>query len=443
VSGWSELVSAALLGTERRDPDTAAPLPVERESAEERLLTRAAVTAVYGRAGVRPRTGHTPLPAAGEEALPLCSAGAALRLAAILDGQFLSVLDEWLELAEAHGVRAPDELLPALLDEARGRRRQRVLAVSGERGRWLASLNEDWRWARAGDEVWRNGAVDERRAWLRALRRRDPAAGLAALEETWGEEEPRARAGLLADLEVGRSMDDEPFLEQALDDRRQDVRAFAAALLSQLPESRLSGRMTERARPLLRVGRSVRARLEAAMPEELDAAAERDIVVVKPLAGTGKRAWWLERILAATPLTVWEAELGKSPADLVALPVGDNLRENVHNGWREAAGRQGNRAWAEALLPGTWDPQLFSLVPRDVAEQLLLKRIDDANYDALRQLPGRFGLELSKKIVRKFPIDRGIAQSLDPRVLDHLPDDAPPGVVQLLAFRHDLHKELA
>jgi hypothetical protein len=46
-------------------------------------------------------------------------------------------------------------------------------------------------------------------------------------------------------------------------------------------------------------------------------------------------------------------------------------------------------------------------------------------------------------VVRRGSLDREIALALDSRVLDDLPDDAPPAVVQLLAFRHDLNKELS
>jgi hypothetical protein len=43
---WRELVSTALLGTERRDTIAAAPLDVTRQTPEEELLARAAATAV-------------------------------------------------------------------------------------------------------------------------------------------------------------------------------------------------------------------------------------------------------------------------------------------------------------------------------------------------------------------------------------------------------------
>ena len=443
MNAWRELVSTALLGTERREPTAAVPLAVVREKPEEQLLARAATATVYRRAGARPRQGVSPLQPAATETLPRCSEAAALRLAAILGGEFMGVLDEWLGLAAARGVRVPEELLPALLAAGRGRS-DAVLAVAGERGRWLGRVDETWALGvGVGDDIWRTGTIEARRSWLRRERKGDAAAARLALEQTWGEEDPRARSALLGELATELSLGDEPFLEAALDDRRQEVRAAAADLLSRLPESQLARRMTERAKPLLRIGRGVRARLEAELPEELDDAAARDIVLVKPPRGTGERAWWLTQILAATPLSLWERELERRPAELVSLPVANKLAAAVHAGWSHAAARQLAPAWAEALLPETWDARLITALPRDVGERQVQQALTDPRAQAaLDELERPWGLELSRDLVRRGLLNREMALALDPRVLDDLPDDAPPAVAHLLAFRHDLHKEL-
>jgi hypothetical protein len=82
--------------------------------------------------------------------------------------------------------------------------------------------------------------------------------------------------------------------------------------------------------------------------------------------------------------------------------------------------------------------------PAELVEKQIAKSLDDPRSHALLQeLRRPYGLELSRALVRRGRLDRSLALALDPRALDDLPDDAPPGVVQLLAFRHDLHKELA
>jgi hypothetical protein len=432
---WRELVSTALLGTERRDTIAAAPLDVTRQTPEEELLARAAATAVYSRAGARPQSAATPLPAAPAETLPRCSPGAALRLSMIVDGDFGGVLDEWLELARARGVRAPEELLPALFAHAPGRQ-EAILAAAGERGRWLALVDDSYAWAAAGDDVWETGTLEARRTWLRERRRAHPEAARDALAETWHSEDPRGRALLLAELATSLSSADEELLEQALDDRRQEVRTTAAYLLSRLPESAYACRMADRARALVRIGR----RIDAGLPEELDDAAARDIVLTKPPKGTGERAWWLQQILGATPLEVWDGE----PAKLLRLTVPDNLAVAVHAGWAEAAARQRNAQWAAALLRETWEPKLVAAAPAALVEKQIVGALDDPRaYPLLHELRRPYGLELSRAIVRRGRLDRSLALALDPRVVDDLPVDAPPGVARLLAFRHDLHKELA
>jgi hypothetical protein len=81
--------------------------------------------------------------------------------------------------------------------------------------------------------------------------------------------------------------------------------------------------------------------------------------------------------------------------------------------------------------------------PAELVEKQIAKALDDPRSHALLQeLRRPFGLDLSRTLARRGRLDRSIAAALDPRVLDDLPDDAPPGVIQLLAFRHDLHKEL-
>jgi hypothetical protein len=165
---------------------------------------------------------------------------------------------------------------------------------------------------------------------------------------------------------------------------------------------------------------------------------------VKPPKGISERAWWLQQILAATPLAVWERELPGEPADLVRLPVADNLAGAVHAGWSEAAARQLAPAWAEALLPLTWNPTLVGAMQPEIVEQHVSRTLDDPRaYAVLQELRRPWGYELSRKLVARGALDRATALALDVRVLDDLPDDAPTAVVSLLTFRHDLHKELA
>ncbi|WP_344025706.1 DUF5691 domain-containing protein, partial [Streptomyces luteireticuli] len=280
----------------------------------------------------------------------------------------LELLPQWLAAAGRHGYRAPDELLPGLLDAARARTdlRPGALALAGPRGLWLARLNPQWAYAlrtpAAGDpapgdgqRVWREGLFAERTAVLAAMRGYAPAAARELLAGTWATERAEDRAAFLRTLREGLSPADEPFLERALDDRARDVRALAAELLASLPGSALAARMTERARSCVTPEGGL---IVVEAPDECDAAMRRDGISPDPPSGHGRRSWWLGRIVEATPLAFWPARLGVAgAAGAVALPVADGRRADLHAAWCRAAVRSRDAEWARALLgPATAPP---------------------------------------------------------------------------------------
>ncbi|WP_051831117.1 DUF5691 domain-containing protein [Streptomyces violens] len=391
VASWGELVSAALLGTERR----AAPVPVRagREPAAA-LLDAAAVSTVRRRAGLRPAPAAERPAVAPPDPRPELPDAARRRLALLLADRgghagsrrgaapdLTELLPQWLATAGERGYRAPAALLPALLDAARARTdlRPAALALAGPRALWLARLNDDWKFALRGiggaaalparrdhaasQRLWEEGLFAERVALLSATRRLDPAAGLALLAGTWSTERAEDRLMFLDSLREGLSPADEPFLEKALSDRSRNVRATAAELLSALPESALASRMADRATACLRLDDPAEDNgtdserpatgpvLVVTPPRACDAGMERDGVVAKAPAGRGERAWWMSQLLEATPLGVWSGLLGhRTPEEIVALPVADGRRTEVHDAWCRAAVRQRNAAWARALL---------------------------------------------------------------------------------------------
>ncbi|MEU7205051.1 DUF5691 domain-containing protein [Streptomyces sp. NPDC045470] len=402
---WDELVSSALLGTERRTPPVAAR---EGRSTAAALLDAAAVSTVRRRAALRPAPARErPVPAPADPRPPLPPA-ARRRLALLLADRngaggghrrgtapdLTELLPQWLAAAAQHGYRAPEALLPALLDAARARTDLRAAALdfAGPRALWLARLNDEWKFALRGvgntaalpgaDEpeavrtLWEEGLFAERVSLLAALRRRDPAAGLALLAATWSSERAEDRLMFLDSLREGLSMADEPFLEQALSDRSRNVRGTAAELLSALPGTALAARMAGRARAcvsLVRtedgtdpsgtaahltdpsgtqaVGSDDAWALVVQAPRACDAAMQRDGVVPRPPTGRGERAWWLSQLLEAAPLKCWSGWLGgREPAEIVALPVADGWRTELHDAWCRAAVRQRDVAWTRALL---------------------------------------------------------------------------------------------
>lgn len=397
---WEELVTAALLGTERRTPPGVAPGP----QAPAALLDAAAVETVRRRAGLRPaRAARRPEPAP-EDPRPALPSAAARRLAMLLADRsgtagggrrgtapdLMELLPQWLAMANARGFAAPPQALPALLDAARGRTdlRPAALRFAGPRGLWLARLNPDWRFAlRAapgGDaalprpeetdrvrRLWQEGLFAERVALLAAVRAQDPVAARELLAGTWPAERAEDRLMFLDSLRTGLGPDDEPFLEQALADRSRNVRATAAELLSALPGSALAGRMAVRAAACVAVDHTGDGpRLVVEAPHECDASMERDGVIAKAPMGRGERSWWLGQLVEAASLATWPARLGgRTPREILALPVADDWRSELHAAWCRAAVRQRDAEWSRALLgtpssPEAGGPGAVSLAER-------------------------------------------------------------------------------
>ncbi|MFG2964262.1 DUF5691 domain-containing protein [Streptomyces sp. NPDC048288] len=402
VTAWEELVTTALLGTDRRPPATGG----SGREAPSALLDEAAVATVRRRAGLRPATAPAarrpePAPADPRPALP---AAAARRLTMLLSDRpgtgtggrrgtspdLMELLPQWLAAANAHGFAAPPQTLPALLDAARGRTdlRPAALAFAGPRALWLARLNQDWRFAlraapgggttlpdpedaEATGRLWQEGLFAERVALLAALRARTPGAARELLAGTWATERAEDRLMFLDSLRTGLAAGDEPFLEQALSDRSRNVRTTAAELLSALPGSALAGRMAVRAAACVAVDHTGGGPVIAVeAPPECDAGMERDGVVAKPPTGRGERSWWLGQLVEAAPLTTWPARLGgRTPREIVALPVADGWQGELHAAWCRAAVRRRDAEWARALLgvpaaPEAGGPGAVSLAER-------------------------------------------------------------------------------
>ncbi|MFC4909781.1 DUF5691 domain-containing protein [Actinomadura gamaensis] len=393
MSTWQDHVSAALLGTDRRPPPPAPATPAAHASHEtggaaeadpaRRLLDQAAVLAVRRRAGFLPRRdGVEAVAAAPDEELPAVPRAAARRLTRILAGEQVKVLPEWLDAAARGGWRVPARLLPELLEKGRGDRvlRPAIARAAGHRGVWLALRNTDWAYLvgagddpGGGDEVWETGTRQQRVAFLTRLRGSDPAEARETLGAVWAKEAAPDRAAFLGTFARGLSMDDEDFLEAALEDRGKDVRQLASDLLARLPGSAYGRRMAARARACLRAEtRTVRERRQTWIvvepPETHDEDLARDGVPFHPSGSfapagagggpVGTRAAWLREILARTPLSTWTSLFALPPMEVVCLPItdaaGDSGRaaRDVHIGWARAALRQRDPAWARALLKG-------------------------------------------------------------------------------------------
>ncbi|MEU5371123.1 DUF5691 domain-containing protein [Streptomyces sp. NPDC005951] len=450
---WEELVTSALLGTDRRPPaPRGGPVPADAPAA---LLDAAALHTVRRRAGLLPAVPEArPAPAAPDPR-PTLPEAARHRLAHLLADRsapsgggrrgtapdLTELIPQWLAIANRRGFRAPPALLPALLDAARARTdlRPQALAFAGPRGMWLAGLNPDWKFALRGSasgppqpdltdpdavaRLWEEGLFAERVALLDTVRAQDPPAALALLATTWPAERAEDRLMFLDSLRSGLGNADEPFLEQALSDRSRNVRATAAELLSALPESALAGRMAARALSCVHPDRTgAVAAIAVEAPHECDADMQRDGVVAVPPTGRGERSWWLGQLVEATPLGVWEERFGGRPAgEIVALPVADDWADELHTAWCRAAVRQRNPRWSRALLGRPSEPVASGPGTASIAERSkLLAMLDEreraswvAEFIAAHGLSEAFQLLGVCTVPWAGPLGRAVVDALD------------------------------
>ncbi|MGA5411500.1 DUF5691 domain-containing protein [Streptomyces lavendulocolor] len=452
---WEDLVTSALLGTDRRPPAAGAPARSAGEDAPLALLDAAALHTVRRRAGLLPGPAAAlPEPAPDDER-PVPPEPARRRLAHLLADRsgspsggrrgaapdLTELLPQWLSAANAHGYRAPASVLPALLDAARARTdlRPAALTFAGPRGLWLARLNPEWRYALRGApggtalpdpadaeavrDLWDEGLFAERVALLGAVRAHDPDTAAALLASTWSTERAEDRLMFLDSLRTGLSDADEPFLEQALTDRSRNVRSTAAELLSSLPRSAFARRMAARAATCVgldRTGPEATVTVEA--PHECDAGMQRDGVQPDPPPGRGERSWWLGQLVEAAPLTVWPARLGgRTPTDIVALPVADDWGDELHAAWCRAAVRQRDPDWARALLgppttPPATGPGTSSLAERSKLLSILPdaeRALWVADFIAAHGLSEAFQLLGVCAVPWAEPLGRAVVDALD------------------------------
>jgi uncharacterized protein DUF5691 len=382
VSAWQDLVTAGLIGTERAgfSPSPVAGLPVPAGAPEDPaalLLDQAALQTVARRGGRLPVPAE-PLPAAEADPAPAVGRAAGRRLARLLAGQHPDLLAEWLAAAVARGRRAPAALLPALLDRVRRVStadpdlRRLAVEAGGSRARWLAALNPDWKFVTAdtlaGEDAWRRGIAGQRRAYLTALRTRDPAAGRELIAGSWDAASPAERVMFVDAMAAGLSLADEPLLEAALDDRAEDVRGHAARMLTRLPGSALGRRMAERAVRCLRLEHSRGAqRLAVRPPGEPAAAMRRDGIRSRPLP----------ELMAATPLRTWTDTFGLPARRIVAIAAGDwvsMLVPMVLSGWSQAAIIQDDQEWMAALIAAAFSTRAPASTPEAAVLRQLARR---------------------------------------------------------------------
>ncbi|MCB0520463.1 MAG: hypothetical protein H6577_16865 [Lewinellaceae bacterium] len=354
---WQELVKTALLGTEHSSlsEQTQQALRVQGiDVSKEAPLALLEGVALYGqmrKAGFQLENYTGELPKAVEPVgEKICSHKSSHHLHLILSGEYGEVLPEFIEHLLKNGKYLPPEHLPVLLRRPDARNWwEKLQPALSAGGRWLLAQHPDWgKWLEVSPKIdWGTGAREERLSLFRHLRKSSPATALNLLQSTWGEEGYRDKTAFLAEMEIGLSGQDEPFLECCLDDKRKEVRQVAARLLAKMVGSHLSKRMFRRATDILdwKAGK-----LTVNIPEEPDDEAIRDgIQKIHADWKGGAKAAYLGQLVAALEPDVWSVFFEKQLPDIMGMFVRSDWAGILVKAITEAALFHNNQKWLDGI----------------------------------------------------------------------------------------------
>ena len=444
---WAALQQSAMVGVDRlplpqifaQAADGAAPASQQAlqtalatsvgSGAAQQLLRASAVAAVLERAGwvpgLRDQT-LAPLALVPAETRP---APDGKRLQALMrevlrDGP-QDLQAPMFAALDGAGQRLPHGLLVEALEQGRQSvaLRHWLTPVLGERGRWLAALNPQWSYAGGVEEtadpeqIWQEGSIDQRLALLHGERQAGPAQARARLEASLKELSAKERAPMVMALETGLSMADEPLLEKLLGDRSKEVRENAARLLSRLPQSGHSQRITGWLQAML--SRNAKGEWQIEPPEEGSKDWERDGIALQPPAYIkGVKAWWLQQMAGQAPVAFWIDTLGMTPEQLWEWSRRSDWKTALRQGWLAALRDQHDVRWIALLQTMDRDARAESLLPA-LLNQLSQEQREALWQAQLQQAKGTL-IERINAIESGMPAVGEFSLSMSERLMDEL-----------------------
>lgn len=458
---WKALTATALLGTERQAVPSAtgtALAPVEEEglSKEEALLNMTAATSLYRRSGlVLPLSSHPPVEGAAPDEWKELSSDQHRCFEAIMhyNSNRRNLMQELFDLMVKSRVRPYRGWVFRVVEEAYKNTalRDQGLMIMGERGRWLARFVEFGQWVTPtvlGENAWEEGRLEERLAYLGQVRSTEPARARELVQSVWVNESHEVRARMLQSFADHLSLEDEPFLESCLDDKRKEVRGAAQELLNQMPQSRLVQRMIERVKPLLEFTPAgmlglKKAKLEVRLPEKFEKDWARDGIEQKSVPyGMGEKAWWVQQMVERVPPSLWG-----EPKQLIPS-LDKEWRDVMRNAWQNATLRFKDAHWAMVLIGYLEDNNsaaLISALPRAEVEAQTLHRLksgtaplksEGMEWQFLQKCPKPLSAEISEALGKRVMLSLSSWQGMekmDWRVSYTLPELAlllSPGFVR-------------
>ena len=451
ASHWQTLLPAAMVGTDKMafsSPALSGPigallaqLQAQATQPALALLQTAGVLALCERAGqhgtARAASALDTAVAAPETAPALHAQNLQISLRWALAEAPVRLQVELLQRLNAAGLRLPASLLPLALEA--GQRsvalRPALLAVLGERGRWLAGQNRYWRYAQGSaadaplETRWSDGSLAQRVALLKGERQCDPASARERLSAALPELPAKERAELAAVLTEGLSMADEALLVALCKDRGNDVRQTARALLVQLPGSAATQRAIARLQPCLEKPATLKSLLGAKWKIDAPQAASDDwkadgLEAERPKNDSlGERAWWLYQLARQVPLAWWVQHTGMTPAALLQWAAKTDWNTALARAWLDVLRAAPDTAWCQAFLDH-WPGKTLRETPAAVLALLPPAQREPYWMQTLQQVSAAKagGInEVAEQIVQACPPGHHVSQPLSLLLLEKLP----------------------
>jgi len=517
------IMTCAVLGTERAGVlqfsstglDGGLLSSLEQDDRETYLLNAAAVVLLQRRAGYIPAKNSSSLPnPCPKESLTDCGKGMSGLIREAIGGQFRSVFPEALQLIRARRQRISFFLLVDILNAGVAQKNLQVSIseVVGERGKWLASQNEQWSYAclvtstavtaalnndaSSLFSIWSTASRAEQSALLSEMRIYCSDTALAVLQSTWKDETAAGRIEIIKCFTSNPKIEEEPFLNNALDDKSIEVRRIAQKILTTIPGSRFSQRILAVVSQFIRFDKHVFGGIgiSVTIPQTFDPEWKNyGIDESSWIKDVGDRAWWFIQWISLVPPEHWTTITNETPASLLRLADKSEWSDAIIIGWTKAAALSSDTDWKLAILQH-WSrsndqrTSLSGLFPSindlaDKADDLIIERLDrdieslHDNHSALpllQQYTNVWSDNLSRRVIKsiqrtcrqtvKTPQPtwhtRALLKSAALRVSPMLADDFENGwpvidktrdewksavdeFTQLLRFRHNLYKEMS
>ena len=429
---WQELIKTALIGTDRNSlseetKQDIAKMGIDINQSESQIVLEA--SAYFH---MLHKAGHqlddwegaiiTPCPSSEDV---FCSANTSDHLSLILSSYIQALPELLFYLAHAKKT-LPPEHLPSLIKKAVVDQKiwNLLQGCMGSRGHWLISQNPAWKHLLQELEVslFTTGNRIERTQIIANLRKTNPAQALELIQSTWEEDDLATRTQFIKSLEINLSIEDEPWLEEQLDNSRKEIRSLATHLLHRLEDSRLIERTFERLQKLMVFEKK---KLTINLPSKCSAEMVRDgIQDKKKWKNKGFKAGYLGQMMTLIPMEKWNQFLATGSLEAINIFLDTEYADIVFIAWINSNHLLKNKEWLETLLdyiienlhtpfvediiPALNLPNLLAKIPSKLYNQLILTCFEQEHnlanesnlvFYLVRHAPTQIPKEIAQKII--------------------------------------------